>query len=158
MITENAIVVAVEGDQTWIQTQRKSTCGQCSASKGCGTSILAKVVGNKFSKMTAINKIEAKVGDEVVVGLTEKSILKGAFMAYLSPLLYLFIFSFIGQFISNVLQYNNNEFLTIIFAIFGFYFGMRQLQRFSVLISKDENYQPVILKKTNPSSIFINIQ
>ena len=157
MITENAIVVAVEGDQTWIQTQRKSTCGQCSASKGCGTSVLAKVVGNKFSKMTAINKIDAQVGDEVVVGLTEKSILKGAFMAYLSPLLYLFVFSFVGQFISNVLQYNDNEFLTIAFAILGFYFGMRRLQRFSVLISKNENYQPVILKKTNPSSIFINI-
>lgn len=157
MITENATVVEIEGDQTWIQTQRKSTCGQCSASKGCGTSVLAKVVGNKFSKMKAINKIDAQVGDEVVVGLTEKSILKGAFMAYLSPLLYLFLFSFVGQFISNILQYNNNEFLTIAFAIFGFYFGMRQLQRFSVLISKDENYQPVILKKSNPSSIFINI-
>lgn len=157
MITENAIVVAVDGDQTWIETQRKSTCGQCSASKGCGTSVLAKVVGSKFSKMKAINKIDAQIGDEVVVGLTEKSILKGAFMAYLSPLIYLFFFSFVGQFISNELQYNNSEFLTIAFAVFGFYLGMRKLQRFSVSISEDESYQPVILKKSNSLSVSINI-
>lgn len=158
MITENAIVVAVDGDQTWIETQRKSTCGQCSASKGCGTSVLAKVIGNKLSKMKAINKIDAQVGDEVVVGLSEHSMLKGAFMAYLSPLLYLFVFSFIGQFIFNKLQYaDSSEFTVIVFAVFGFYLGLRKLKRFSVLISEDENYQPVILKKSNSSSVFIKI-
>lgn len=158
MITENAIVVAIDGEQTWIETQRKSTCGQCSASKGCGTSVLAKVIGNKLSKMKAINKIDAQVGDEVVVGLSEHSMLKGAFMAYLSPLLYLFLFSFIGQFVFNKLQYSDNSELTVIaFAVFGFYVGMRKLKHFSASISDDENYQPVILKKSTPSSIFINI-
>ena len=88
MITENAIVVSIVNDQTWIETQRKSACGQCSASKGCGTSVLSKVIGNKLSTMKAINNINAKVGDEVVVGLNEKSLLKGAFMTYFMPLLY----------------------------------------------------------------------
>lgn len=157
MITESAIVVSIDNDQTWIETQRKSTCGQCSASKGCGTSVLSKVVGNKLSKMKAINNIKAQVGDEVIVGLTEQSLLKGAFMAYLSPLLYLFLFSFMGQFISSELQFVNNEFLTIAFAIFGFYLGMRKLKRFSTSISEDENYQPVILKKSNSSSLFVNL-
>lgn len=157
MITESAIVVSIDNDQTWIETQRKSTCGQCSASKGCGTSVLSKVVGNKLSKMTAINNINAQVGDEVIVGLTEQSLLKGAFMAYLSPLLYLFLFSFMGQFISGELQFVNNEFLTIAFAVFGFYLGMRKLKHFSTSISEDENYQPVILKKSNSSSVFVNI-
>lgn len=157
MITENAIVVSIDNDQTWIETQRKSTCGQCSASKGCGTSVLSKVVGNKLSKMKAINNIKAQVGDEVIVGLTEQSLLRGAFMAYLSPLLYLFLFSFIGQFISSELQFINNEFLIIAFAVFGFYLGMRKLKHFSTSISEDENYQPVILKKSNSSSIFVNL-
>lgn len=157
MITEKAIVVAVEGNQTWIETQRKSTCGQCNASKGCGTSVLAKVVGTKLSKMKAINKIGAQIGDEVVVGLTEKSILKGAFMAYLSPLIYLFFFAFVGQFISSELQYVDSEFLTIAFSVLGFYLGMRKLQHFSVSISEDESYQPVILKKSNSLSVSIII-
>ena len=157
MITENAIVVSIVKDQTWIETQRKSVCGQCSASKGCGTSVLSKVIGNKLSTMKAINNINAKVGDEVVVGLNEKSLLKGAFMTYFMPLLYLFLFSFVGQLVSTNLQINNSELLIIGFAISGFYLGLRRLKRFSTSIADDENYQPVILKKSNPSSVFVNI-
>ena len=153
MITENAIVVSIENNQTWIETQRKSACGQCSANKGCGTSVLSKVIGNKLSKMKAINKINAQVGDEVVVGLNEQSLLKGAFMTYLLPLLYLFLFSFFGQFISDFFQINNSELPIIAFAILGFYIAMRQLKHFSVSIAENENYQPVILKKSNPISI-----
>lgn len=153
MITENAIVVSIENNQTWIETQRKSACGQCSANKGCGTSVLSKVIGNKLSKMKAINKINAHVGDEVVVGLNEQSLLKGAFMAYLLPLLYIFLFSFFGQLISDFSQINNSELLIIGFAVLGFYIAMRQLKHFSASIAENENYQPVILKKSNSISI-----
>ena len=155
MITENATVVSIENNQTWIETQRKSACGQCSANKGCGTSALSKVVGNKLSKMKAINKINAQVGDEVIVGLNEKSLLKGAFMTYMSPLLYLFIFSFVGQFVADTMAISNSELLVIVFALSGFYIGMRKLKGFSAAISEDENYQPVILKKSN--SILVNL-
>ena len=150
MITENAIVVSIENNQTWIETQRKSACGQCSANKGCGTSVLSKVVGNKLSTMKAINKINAQVGDEVIVGLNENSLLKGAFMAYLLPLFYLFLFSFIGQFIANYFQIQNSELVIITFAVIGFYFGMKKLKVFSVSIANNEKYQPVILKKSHP--------
>lgn len=150
MITENAIVVSIEDNQTWIETQRQSACGQCSANKGCGTSVLSKVVGNKLSTMKAINKINAQVGDEVIVGLNESYLLKGAFMTYLLPLLYMFLFSFVGQFIADYFQIKNSELVVIIFAAVGFYFGMKKLKVFSMAIADNENYQPVILKKSHP--------
>lgn len=156
MITENAIVVSIENNQTWIETQRKSTCGQCSANKGCGTSVLSKVMGNKLSKIKAINNINAQVGDEVVIGLNEQSLLKGAFMIYMLPLILLFLFSFVGQLIADNLQLGNSELLVIIFAVTGFYIGMRKVKAFSSSIAKDEDYQPVILKKSN-SSILVNL-
>ena len=157
MITENAIVVSIENNQTWIETQRKSTCGQCSASKGCGTSVLSKVIGNKLSKMKAINKINAQVGDEVIVGLNESSLLKGAFVIYMLPLLFLFLFSIVGQFIAQNIGIPNDELPVIIFAAVGFLFGMKKVKSFSASIEKNESYQPVILKKTNDSSIFVNL-
>ena len=98
--------------------------------------------------MKAINKINAQVGEEVIVGLNEKSLLKGAFMTYLLPLLYLFLFSFVGQFMATYFQTENNEFFVIGFALFGFYFGMQKLKTFSASIADNEDYQPVILKKT----------
>ena len=157
MITENAIIVSIESNQTWIETQRKSACGQCSANKGCGTSVLSKVIGNKLSRMKAINKINAEVGDEVIVGLNEQSLLKGAFMAYILPLLFLFLFSYFGQLISDFFQINNNELLVIVFAMLGFYVGLRQLRKFSASIAENENYQPVILKKSSNPSILVNL-
>ena len=157
MITENAIIVSIENNQTWIETQRKSTCGQCSASKGCGTSVLSKVIGNKLSKMKAINKIDAKVGDEVVVGLNEASLLKGAFVIYMLPLLFLFLFSLVGKFVAQNIGAADNELLVIIFAVVGFLLGMKKVKSFSNSIEKNENYQPVILKKINSPSVFINL-
>ena len=157
MITENATVVLIENNQTWIETQRKSACGQCSANKGCGTSVLSKVLGNKLSKMKAINKIDAQVGDEVVVGLNEGSLLKGAFIIYMLPLLFLFLFSFVGQLISQNLQIHNSEILIIVFAVLGFYLGMQRVKFFSKSVEKNENYQPVILRKSNSSSMFVNL-
>ena len=157
MITENAIIVAIENNQTWIETQRKSACGQCSANKGCGTSVLSKVIGNKFSKMKAINNINAKVGDEVVVGLNESSLLKGAFVTYMLPLLFLFMFSFVGQVVAQNIGVANKELVVIVFAVLGFLFGMKRVKVFSNSIEKDENYQPVILKKSNTPSILVNL-
>ena len=157
MITENAIIVSIENNQTWIETQRKSTCGQCSASKGCGTSVLSKVIGNKLSKMKAINTIDAKVGDEVVVGLNEASLLKGAFVIYMLPLLFLFLFSLVGKFVAQNIGAADNELLVIIFAVVGFLLGMKKVKSFSNSIEKNENYQPVILKKINSPSVFINL-
>lgn len=156
MITESAVVVLIDNNHTWIETQRKSACGQCSANKGCGTSVLSKVLGNKLSKMKAINNIDAKVGDEVVVGLNESSLLKGAFIIYMLPLLFLFVFSFLGQLISLNLNIENNEIVVISFAVLGFYLGLRRVRLFSKSVEKNESYQPVILKKSNPS-VFVNL-
>jgi len=156
MITEKAIVVAIKNNETWIETQRQSACGQCSANKGCGTSVLSKVLGNKLSKMKAINPIHARVGDEVTVALNESSLLKGAFMTYLLPLLFLFIFAFFAQFISATFSVENVELVTIIFSILGFYLGLQKLKSFSKSISGDERFQPVIINISGKISPAIN--
>lgn len=158
MITESAIVVSIdEKNQTWIETQRKTVCGQCQVSKGCGTFVLSKVIGNKLTRMKAINKINAQVGDEVIVGLNEKSLLKGAFIIYMLPLFFLFLFSLVGKMISQNLQIQNSEAIIIIFAAIGFYVGMIRVKLFSTSIEKDEDYQPVILKKSLSPSLINNI-
>lgn len=156
MITENATVVLVENNQTWIETQRKTACGQCSANKGCGTSVLSKVIGNKLSRMKAINNIDARVGDQVVVGLKEEYLLKGAFMTYMLPLLYLFMFALLGQLVASQLQTLQNELLIIIFSVLGFYLGIRKVRKFSQAVADNENYQPVILKKSE-SSVLVDL-
>ncbi len=147
MISEQAIVVAIEGNETWIETQRKSTCGSCAANSACGTSVLSKVLGKRMSNMKAINKIGARVGDRVMVSLDESALLKGAFMVYMLPLLLMFLFSFFGVFISDTFFADKSEIVVIIFAIIGFVSGLTMVKRYSLSISSKKEYQPVIVKK-----------
>lgn len=90
MIKETGRIIAVEGDGVWVETIQQSACESCSAQKGCGQSLLAKVTG----KTTAIRVLpgdcslqEACVGDEVVIGIPEQVVVNGTLLVYLLPLL-----------------------------------------------------------------------
>ena len=87
MIEERARVIAIEDDQLLLEAQIRSTCHACAVKQGCGTSVLSKWLGRKFTRFQAPNTVNAQVGDEVVVGLAESAMLKGSLMVYLLPLL-----------------------------------------------------------------------
>lgn len=146
MIQESAIVTNIDSHGTWIETQRKSVCGQCQVSKGCGTAVLSGIFKNKSSVMKAINEVDARIGDHVTVGLSESALLKGAVMTYLLPLFYLIAFALIYQFIiTSLFELPVYEGFTIIAAAGGFLFGLKQLKMFSYKIENNKSYQPVIL-------------
>jgi sigma-E factor negative regulatory protein RseC len=87
MIEESARVVSIEGTELVLEAEIKTTCQSCSAQKGCGTSLLARHVGRKLTRFRIENTLDAKVGDEVVVGLSEQAMLRGSLLVYLFPLL-----------------------------------------------------------------------
>jgi sigma-E factor negative regulatory protein RseC len=87
MIEEYARVVELDGDDMVLQADVKTSCQSCSASKGCGTSLLARHVARKMTHFRVPNTLNAVVGDEVVVGLSETALLRGSLLVYLWPLL-----------------------------------------------------------------------
>jgi sigma-E factor negative regulatory protein RseC len=87
VIEETGTVVAVEGSYAWVERARASTCGSCSLKGGCGTSVLAQVLGRRTARVRAENAISARVGDRVVVGLAEAALLEGSLVMYLVPVL-----------------------------------------------------------------------
>ncbi|MBK9131474.1 MAG: SoxR reducing system RseC family protein [Gammaproteobacteria bacterium] len=56
-----------------------TTCGSCSVQKGCGTSVLAKVLGNRVNRIRVINTIGAKTGEWVVLGLEDGALARSSF-------------------------------------------------------------------------------
>jgi len=86
VIEEQGRVVAVSSDEAWVQTIRQSACHSCAARKGCGQRLLSQRHGQAFQIRVA-NSIGAQVGDDVVVGIPETSLLKASLMLYLAPLL-----------------------------------------------------------------------
>lgn len=157
MIEEQARVTQVADDEIWVETQRKPTCGQCAANKGCGTAVLQNVLGNKRTRLRVLSDIPVKAGDEVIIGLQEGAFLKGSFAVYLLPLVLMFVFGLLGETLSTQLLLTNSNAASISFAILGIVIGALWLRRYNHAIQFDKRYQPVILRQANNMSLQIDL-
>ena len=155
MIEEFAQVVAFEGDDIWVETQRKSACGQCSANKGCGTAVLSKVLGNKRSRVRVLNPkaTEVSIGDEIVVGIEEQALVRGSLAIYMVPLLALFLFGLLGGVFAEQFNMVKTDTLVIVFSLLGLVLGFMWVKRFSGVISNDPRYQPILLHHASQSGV-----
>jgi len=153
MIEEQGTVVAVQDDWVWVQTERKTVCGQCAANKGCGTSVLAKVLGKKTSSIAVIKTLPVKIGDEVVIGIEENSLVKGSLLIYALPLLLLIAFGLLGEVVSAQVLLSNTDGLTVLFAIAGLVVGFFWLKHISSQIRLDPRYQPKLLHIKNTITV-----
>ncbi len=86
MIEEKGTVVAVSDDKIWVQTIRQSTCGSCSARKGCGQGVLARMSDGRANQVRVHNTCGATVGDPVVLGIGESQLLRASLLVYALPL------------------------------------------------------------------------
>ena len=146
MIEENAQVIEIKGDKLILQTQRQSACGSCEANKACGTSLLSKVVGQKFTRFQADNSINAKVGDTVVVGLPEDALLKGSMVMYIIPILGMLVFALLADFLlAAVMQ--NRDLMIAVTAIMGLVSGSFISKWYFSSHDRAHLFAPVVLRK-----------
>ena len=145
MIEQTATILRVEEDTAYLQVQRQTACGSCSAKSGCGKSLLDNVFKAKPVTLKLPNVINAKEGDEVVVGLNDSSLLQASFYLYFLPLLCMLIMAVIVGYVSSS-QYA--ELFSIVAAVIGLFFGSKISQ--SILNMKSNNrsdaFQPTLLK------------
>ncbi|TBW57858.1 sigma E positive regulator RseC/MucC [Marinobacter halodurans] len=86
MIEERGTVVAVIDEAAWVQTIRQSTCGNCSARKGCGQGALASMSDGRANQVRVRNDLGARVGDQVILGIEESQLLRASLLVYAWPL------------------------------------------------------------------------
>ncbi len=162
MIEETAHVVVAGAAGVWVETQRQSACGHCSARKGCGTAVLGKVLGQKRSRVQVANPDDTplRVGDEVIIGIDESALVRGSMAIYLVPLLSFFLFGLLGQVVAQQLFLDRiegmeSEGLSILFSLAGLFAGFVWARRY---VHGDRRYQPVILSNAPPAVFFHNTQ
>lgn len=148
MIEETATVVAVEGPYALLQTQRQSACQSCSVKTGCGTSVLSQVVGQRSSQLKVDNTLELKVGDEVVIGLLENSLVKGSLLIYALPILLMLGAGLLGDYLAQIYHYNR-DLLAAGFAVSGFLISLPLIRRIINTSALKQQMQPQILRKTH---------
>lgn len=148
MIEQGATVVAVERGAAWVETQRHSACGACAMNKGCGAGLFAKAFGFSSPKLRVVDTRGVTVGDQVVIGIDERALVRGSFAAYMMPVLFMLGFAVMGEFIGGKWFAVESELPTLLSGIAGLCTGLLWLRRYTRRIIDDGRYHPVILQKT----------
>ncbi|HDZ15834.1 hypothetical protein LCGC14_1206220 [marine sediment metagenome] len=117
MIEQKATVISRDKYQLWVEAERQSTCGQCQARKGCGTGLLAKHIGQKFSRIAVKDDKQFEIGQEVIVSIPEQALLSGAFLMYFLPLILLFLTAI------SIRLIGGGELLQIVAGLLGLFAG-----------------------------------
>jgi sigma-E factor negative regulatory protein RseC len=146
MIEEEGQVVDVQGEFAWVESERTTTCGSCTVRKGCGTSAIAQLLGKRRVRLRVLNRINARCGDKVVIGIAESGVVQGSLAVYAAPLLGLFAGAGAGQVLGSAVLDMTSDLPAIAGAIGGFVAALAWLRRFSRDREKDAVYQPVVLR------------
>ena len=144
MIEESVEVIAIEDDVLILQAQRKSSCQSCSVQKGCGTSVLSQWLGKKVLNFHVENTVNAKIGDNLIVGIPESSMLKGSLTIYLLPLLSLFMVALTADWLIPEGEYH--DLWVSVSGILGLIAGLH-FCKVLLLRQSGESLNPVILRK-----------
>lgn len=100
MLKESGTVIAVDPDGVWVETLQLSACAGCKARHGCGQKLLASAE----SRLTCIKALFGDsytgplplIGQQVVIGVDEQAMLRGAIFSYGFPLLAMLVLTALG--------------------------------------------------------------
>lgn len=142
MIEETGRIVEIDGEFAWIESERRSSCGGCAAREGCGTGVIARAFGKRTVTLKVLNRIGARVGDRVVIGISETGLVRGALAVYALPLLALFAGALCGHWLAG-----GSDLAAIAGAACGLAAGLAWLVRFSRRTRTDAAFQAVVLRQ-----------
>ena len=101
LVEDLARVVAAEADFAWLEPEQGPTCGACSAAAACGAkgigTLASKLEARRFALPHPADEPRFRVGERVVVGVGAPTLVSGAAIAYMLPLLTLFGAGFVAQ-------------------------------------------------------------
>jgi sigma-E factor negative regulatory protein RseC len=145
MIEEQAVVLRVEHDKAYLEIVRRSACGLCGQTRGCGISVWGRLFGHRQSVFMANNQINAQTGDHVVVGVEEKALLASSLTAYGVPLLTLLSGTVIG--VSMAPSLAVRDMYSVAGAAVGLLLGLFWLKGHAAGQTMGARYTPVILRR-----------
>lgn len=140
MIEETGKVLSVEAGFAEVETIRTSTCTSCRARHGCGHHAIAQVSAANRMRMRAIDPLTVEVGQSVVVGIPEDTLLQASVWMYLIPLLGLVG----GAVLPSI--WGGESGIAVIFSIIGFAGGLFLARKKSKQEMNNLDYYPKILR------------
>lgn len=153
MLTETGRVVAVEHDELWVETIRKSTCGSCAVQKGCGHGLINQISDGSRSYIRVLpgklSPDSCAVNDEVRISIPEEVLLRGSMVVYMMPLA-----AMLGGAVAAVsLLGGDSDLLAIMGATAGFALGVGAVRWHAWRHRNDASLQPTLLEIVKPDAL-----
>ena len=82
-----ARVVATDRDTIWLEPEQENSCGGCLSASACGVKSGGSSRRLKARRFPMVNSFDGRVGDRVVVGISERALVRASATAYVIPLL-----------------------------------------------------------------------
>ncbi len=120
MITEQAIVTRCHGKRVDLQLQRQSACGHCEMSRGCGTGALGRLLGRRVKPIVMDNDHDLKIGDSVILELSERALVKMSLLIYGLPIAGMMLAGMLVNFL-----FVDSEGLVLLASAAGFFIGFK---------------------------------
>ena len=139
MLEEIALVSKVVNNQIWIETKPQSGCSTCSSS-GCSSLVLAKLFTAKINTIQLNNHLNAKVGEKVVIGMSDKLLINAALRIYLLPLILMLTMTIISN------QFGVSDGLQSLFALVALACGFIFVNKYSSGRSSQQRFKPELLR------------
>lgn len=84
-------VISIEGGMATLEPEQTTSCGGCGSAAVCGEKGGNSAQWLQARQFTIVNDHDLVVGDRVVIGVSERSLLRGASAAYGLPILIMLI-------------------------------------------------------------------
>ena len=147
LVEELGVIVSLDGNYASIAPLEKSNCKSCASSGSCGSSLLAPLFSSKKRLLLAENTINARPGDEIIIGLNRTALVFASLMVYLFPLLVLAIGAVTGEAIGRMIGLEDGEIVAIIFAIGGAFLSFMFVRRVIRSAFFSAFFEPVLIDK-----------
>lgn len=151
MIEEQGRVVAIDADRAWIEMRRAGACGACASKQGCGAANLARLFGDRYTRVQVANTLGLRTGDEVVLGVPEHALLRGAAWLYGLPLALFIVGAVVGELSARAWSLSSDS-AAALFAFGGLMLGLWMARRWSQRAPKTGQFQPVVLRTVTSGS------
>jgi sigma-E factor negative regulatory protein RseC len=129
MIEETGQVIAVDGLHAWVTTQRRGACGHCAQHEACGTARVAHLFEKPSAPIQVANPLQARPGDQVVIGMDEGAFLRAVILLYGIPLCGLIGGALLGQWLAQHSTILAMEPASLISGLLGLSMGLAWVRR-----------------------------
>ena len=149
-------MLEVDAGYAIVETQQKAACGSCSSAGSCSTTVLSGLFKRRHNQLRVLNPIDARPGQQVVIGLQERALLKVSFLAYLLPLAGMFLLAMLAQYQARTLGIGLGELPGILGGLLGFIAGLMLFRRISRDSSSNPDFQAVILRQAMSQPVHLS--